>query len=273
MIKVKCNYDIILSQIFENHYRDGLTEFKWERKEIIEVCDALNMEYPGNLGDVPYTYRYRNDGPSGKKSFKKITDTAPDGFEWIIVGDGKSKYKFILSSVRSNIIPRNDLFTIKLPDATPEIISKYSLSDEQALLAKLRYNRLIDTFLQITAYSLQNHLRSHVKSIGQIEIDEIYVGVDKRGVQYIVPVQAKGNKDVLGITQSLQDLAYCQEKYPTLMPRLVSAQFMDTQTVAMFELILDGDEMKVIDEKHYKLVPASEISDADLITYNRGLHY
>ncbi len=33
-------------------------------------------------------------------------------------------------------------------DATPGIIELYAFSDEQALLAKLRYNRLVDIFYQ-----------------------------------------------------------------------------------------------------------------------------
>lgn len=82
-----------------------------------------------------------------------------------------------------------------IPDATPEIIRAYAMDDEQALLAILRYNRLIDTFLGLTTYSLQNHLRTTVKKIGQIEIDELYVGMDKRGCHYVIPVQAKGGKD------------------------------------------------------------------------------
>ena len=68
--------------------------------------------------------------------------------------------------------------TIKIPDATPEIVSAYSMSDEQALLAKIRYNRLLDVFLGVSAHSLQNHLRTTVKDIGQIEVDEIYVAVE-----------------------------------------------------------------------------------------------
>ena len=55
-----------------------------------------------------------------------------------------------------------------------------AMSDEQALLAKVRYNRLIDVFLGLVAYSLQNHLRTTVTEMGQIEIDEIYVKLDAR---------------------------------------------------------------------------------------------
>jgi len=38
----------------------------------------------------------------------------------------------------------------------------YALGDEQALLAKLRYNRLLDIFTGVVCYSLQNHLRTNV---------------------------------------------------------------------------------------------------------------
>ena len=52
------------------------------------------------------------------------------------------------------------LATTKIPDGTPSIVRKYSISDEQALSAIVRYNRLIDIFLGVTCYSLQNHLRT-----------------------------------------------------------------------------------------------------------------
>ena len=90
----------------------------------------------------------------------------------------------------NRIVPNRELVTVKIPDATPEIIAKYALSDEQALLARVRYNRLIDIFLGVTTYSLQNHLRTTVKGVGQIEIDEIYLGIDRYGAHYVMPVQA-----------------------------------------------------------------------------------
>ena len=145
----------------------------------------------------------------------------------------------------------------------------YAFSDEQALLAKVRYNRLIDIFLGITAYSLQNHLRTTVSDVGQIEIDEIYIGVNKNGQQFVVPVQAKGGKDQLAIIQTLQDLACCSEKFPSLTARAISAQFMndDEKTIAMFELTVEDDEVRVVDERHYRLVRAESITVNDLKTY------
>ena len=104
----------------------------------------------------------------------------------------------------------------KLPDATPGIIEKFALNDEQAILAKIRYNRLIDIFTGITCYSLQSHLRTNVPSLGQVETDEIYIGLDKRGAQYVFPVQAKGPREKLGIVQIDQDFELCATKFPEL---------------------------------------------------------
>ena len=141
----------------------------------------------------------------------------------------------------NRIVPNRELATIEIPDSTPEIVGAYALNDEQALLARLRYNRLIDVFLGVTAYSLQNHLRTSVVNIGQIEIDEVYVGIDRHGAQYVIPVQAKGGKDQLSVVQTKQDLAFCAEKFPDLICRSVSAQFMDDERMALFELtVQDG---------------------------------
>lgn len=35
----------------------------------------------------------------------------------------------------------------------------------------------------------------------QVETDEVYVGVDKRGAHFVVPVQAKGGTDSISVVQ------------------------------------------------------------------------
>lgn len=159
------------------------------------------------------------------------------------------------------------LATTKIPDGTPSIVKKYSISDEQALLAIVRYNRLIDIFLGVTCYSLQNHLRTTVTGIGQVETDEIYVGIDKAGQQFIIPVQAKGGTDKLGISQIEQDLALCAEKYPELICRSIACQFITRDIVAMFEFTIEEQRIVKVNEQHYRIVDASEISSDDLYTY------
>ena len=182
---------------------------------------------------------------------------------------GRALYEFRLVPI-NRIAPNPNLITIKLPDATPEIVAVNSLSDEQALLAKVRYNRLIDIFLGVASYSLQNHLRTTVKGLGQIEIDEVYVGVDRYGCQYIIPVQAKGGNDQLSVVQAKQDIACCSEKFPGLKCRAISAQFMDDSRIALFELCLDADGLvRTVEERHYLLVPGDQIEPADLQAYRQ----
>jgi hypothetical protein len=101
----------------------------------------------------------------------------------------------------------------------------------------------------------------------QIEIDEVYVGVNKYGEQIAPPVQAEGGSDRLSVVQTAQDIACCGEKFAGLTCRPISAQFMEDDVIAMFELALEGDEVKLVDEKHYKLVPADQIGPADLKAY------
>jgi hypothetical protein len=111
---------------------------------------------------------------------------------------------------------------------------------------------------------LQNHLRTTVEGIGQIEIDELYIGLDRRGGHTVIPVQAKGGKDQIGIVQITQDIQFAAQKFPGPRCRPLAAQFMDGGVVALLELTLDGDEVKVLEERHYRLVPASQL-DQDAI--------
>jgi hypothetical protein len=261
-VKAAARYSRIIEAIFKRNWKPGKTEFTFEREELAEVCKELNITQPKNLGDVIYTFRYRRPLP------KFILGTQPADQGWLILGQGDARYRFRLNKL-THILPTRGLLVRKIPDATPEIISKYALTDEQALLAKVRYNRLIDIFLSITAYSLQSHLRTKIANYGQIEIDELYVGVDSRGAQYIVPVQAKSGKDILGAIQTIQDIIFCtkESRYKDCIARAVSAQFLADDTIALFETTFDGNEVSIVRERHYNLTDAKDISDADLKRY------
>lgn len=245
-------YTALIEGVFFDHFAEGVTEFEFEREDLVTKASELGFELPKNLGDVVYSIRYRTPLP------ETVLRTQPADKEWVIEGAGRSRYRFRLVSA-NRVVPRADLVRTAIPDATPELIRAYSLDDEQALLAIVRYNRLIDTFLGLTTYSLQNHLRTTVKGIGQIEIDELYVGVDKRGCHYVIPVQAKGGRDQIGIVQTTQDIRWVEQKWPNMRCRAVSAQFMEDGIVAMFEIALQDDEVRVVDERHYKLVLAENL--------------
>lgn len=254
-------YQTLLEHIFFKYHQHGISEFDFQRQDFEKSAEELEIELPKNLGDVIYSVRFRTPFP------QSILDTQPSRMEWIIELAGRSQYRFRLVKF-TRILPREDLIKIDIPDATPELIRAYALDDEQALLAIVRYNRLIDTFLGLTTYSLQNHLRTTVKNVGQIEIDEMYVGIDRRGCHYIIPVQAKGGKDQIGIVQTAQDIKFVNEKFPGLMPRAIAAQFIENNVIVLFELTLQDDEVKIVDERHYRLVPAKSIDQKAIINYH-----
>jgi hypothetical protein len=262
--KKVARYVQIIEDVFRRFYKQRATEFTFERDDLAAACEHLKIKPPKNLGDVIYTFRYRRALP------QNILDTQPEGLHWLILGAGDATYRFRLNKL-SQIRPTQGLLVRKIPDATPEIISQYALNDEQALLAKVRYNRLVDIFLGITAYSLQNHLRTKIANYGQIEIDELYVGLDSKGAQYIVPVQAKGGSDILGVIQTIQDVTFCQtqDRYRNCVARAVSAQFMERDVIALFETTFDGNEVSIVNERHYRLVAADQITAADLEIYSR----
>ena len=254
-------YSRIIEKIFFRHYKKGSKSVDFNRDEIGQVASELKIATPKNVGDVLYSFRYRRPLP------KSILSTSATGEEWVIKSTGAAKYSFRTVPI-ARIAPQVGRYQIKVPDATPEIVAQHELSDEQALLARLRYNRLIDIFTGLTTYSLQNHLRTQIDGV-QIETDELYVGIGKTGEQYIIPVQAKGGSDRLGRIQLEQDLALCKGRFSHLTCRPVAAQFMESDVIAMFELTVVDDEVRVVEERHYRLVPASEISPQDLETMRR----
>lgn len=263
-MKEKDLYSRIIEKIFLMKYKPGMKQMDFQREDIMRVCGDLGVQIPKNLGDLIYSFRYRKSFP------ESIRSKAGKGETWIIRPTGRSKYRFVLIPDRP-LKPNKNIAITKIPDATPGIVNKYSLTDEQALLARVRYNRLIDIFSGVTCYSLQNHLRTTVPGIGQIETDEIYVGIDKKGAHYVFPVQAKGKSDRVGIVQTEQDFALCSSKFPSLICRPITAQFIEDEVIVLFEFEQSDDGVRITSEKHYKLVPAEDVTEKDLDTYSKRL--
>lgn len=268
----KEDYKRIILEVFQRHFSPGTRRFSFTRAELVAAAARLGLrleenEDPegitSNIGDVVYTYRFRREFP------REILATAPAGRMWIITGRGDGAYEFRLISTPSlNADP--SLFITKVHDATPEIVRRFALNDEQAILARIRYNRLVDLFCKCVAYSLQNHLRTKVEGVGQIEIDELYVGSNRQGEHFIIPVQVKRLRDKLGVSQLLQDLEYCRLNHPALTPRALAAQQFDPGNPDLLALIefecQDTNEDVIIRkraERHFLLQPFSKITEQD----------
>lgn len=274
-IRIDNRYIGIMRRLFERHMTAGAESFTWDRREIREIAKELDFEAPSNFGDVIYSIRHGRD-----ELPKEIRDLAPKGKHWLLLPNGRGKYKFVLATF--SLIEPQFRPAIKIPDATPQIVARYALGDEQAVLARVRYNRLVDIFLSVTSSALQSHLRATVDAFNksQIETDELYVGVDVAGAQYIIPIQAKGIDENVGAVQAIQDVYCCREKFPTLICRAIAAKTVEIQkgddandihTIALMELAIAGDyNVWVARQERYQLVPANKISGKELEEYRRA---
>jgi len=254
--KRRNRYVAIIEKIFLARWSPGATEITFVRPDIEDVATELGIALPRNIGDLLYSFRFRAELPPA------IVETAEQGMEWVIEMQGRALYAFRQVPL-NRIRPNENYSAIKIPDATPEVIRQYTQTDEQALLAVVRYNRLIDIFLGLTTFSLQNHLRTTVDGRGQIEIDELYVGIDREGRHYVIPVQAKGGSDQLSVVQAKQDAECCAQKYPSLVCLPIAVQFMTDDRIAMFLLKIEDDSILVREERHYLLVPGADIDPLD----------
>ena len=259
----------IIKWVFRRNYQDGSTEVSFPRSELADAARDLGLEVPKNLGDIVYSIRYRTEMPG------ELDKLAPAGMTWALFPAGRSYYAFRRVAI-NQIEPRVGLARIKVPDSTPGLIARYAMSDEQALLAKVRYNRLLDIFTGMACYSLQNHFRTSVEVQGaggatsskaQVETDELYVGIDRHGSHHILPVQAKGGTDRLSIVQIWQDFLVAKQKFGNLTARPIATQFLDDKSIALFEFSESGDQISIARERHYSLVPAEELTDQDLEEY------
>lgn len=239
-------YDRLITEIFHRYGGANHDEFEFDREEMSEILREWG-ETVKNLGDVPYSYR------GGRRHLPEdITSTG----HWVIEGRGKGRYAFRRLSRDPYVTIPPDLQTINILDATPDIILKYGGSDEQGLLARMRYNRLVDVFLGVTAYHLQGHVRAYIEDSGQVEIDDLYLGVDTDGNQYVIPIEAKTADEPLGLIQITNLNAFAQENFPDLILQSIAIKFWSDGSIffVAFNQTVDCDKVEVTNFKRYRLI-------------------
>ncbi|HEX9222557.1 MAG TPA: hypothetical protein VF860_04430 [Candidatus Acidoferrales bacterium] len=250
------NRDEVIKIVFRKRYRKGARQVPFTMDDIRLAVAQVSKKHSGykenNIADIRYQYS------SGRSSLPKPIDRLGP---WMIVGRGKARYAFTKLTESPIVKIQTDLYAISLPDATPEIVLEYAGGDEQGTLAKIRYNRMLDIFLGITCYHLQNHLRTSIKGKGQVEIDDLYVGLNSGGKQFVVPIEAKSAKDHLSKTQIMQGIDFARDRYPDLILKPVSIQETDDGSLVLIEFTSGShpDEIKVVEMRRYKLVPMSEV--------------
>jgi len=268
-------YVSVMRKLFKDKYVRGDVGFDWERSELDRIAAGLGINKVLNLGDNIYAIRHgRDDLP------REIRSMAPPNKEWLLLPNGKSAYRFVLVD-RAFLDPDTSKEPIKIPDSTPQIVSRNAKQDEQAVLARIRYCRLVDIFMGLASFQLQSHMRTTITHFNgaQTELDEIYVGVDANGTQFVIPIQAKSLGERIGAIQIITDHYVCREKFPAMVTRTLAATIVRRETLADFGEVLTialvegrvGENYNVtkIREEHFKLVPSAAITEDDLALYRQ----
>lgn len=241
-------YDKIISSLFEKKHSDeeNKEELKFTKDEIIETAQSLGITLR-NPPDVVYTYRCRRSLPDD------ILSTGG----WILIPKGKGRFAFRKTNRNPFIEIQEGLAQIEILNAVPEIVEKYATNDEQGLLSLMRYNRLIDIFTNITCFHLQSHIRTTIVHEGQVEIDDLYVGIDDEGNEYIIPTEAKSpdKRDKIGWFQVANLVKYANQYFPNLICRPIAVKPYEHNIVCLMEFDANSDYEKIAIKniKTYKL--------------------
>ena len=195
-INIDGNRDQVIELVFKKNFHPEAGEIPFTKADIVAAVAIVQKRKTAyrenNIPDIRYQYA------SGRRPLPPSVDKVGP---WMIAGRGKGKYAFVKLSGATEVKIQEDLLSIALPDATPEIVLAYAGNDEQGILAKIHYNRLLDIFLQLTCYHLQNHWKTSLANRGQCEIDDLYVGLNTTGKQFVIPVESKSAGDHLNKTQ------------------------------------------------------------------------
>lgn len=247
------NYDKIILTLFMAKYKENTeaTEIDFTKDEIVATADELNITLR-NPPDVVYTYRSR----------RQLPDSILAKGNWVIQPKGKGKFAFIRSKRTPFVQIQEGLAPIDILNALPEIVEKYTANDEQGLLSLIRYNRLVDVFTEITCFHLQSHIRTTILDEGQIEVDDLYVGIDQDGNEYILPLEAKSpdDRDKLGWVQISNLVKYAKQYFPKLTCRPIAAKPIERDMIYLIEFDdkTNFEEIGIKNIKLYKLIRRKE---------------
>lgn len=198
--------EAIIEEVFRYHYRDGDRAVPFVREDLSRAADRLGVGQPKNLGEPIYQFRYVRPMP------ESVASMAPSGFEWVIRGRGHAKYAFEAVE-QAWFVPDDSVPDVAIPSATPRLIEEHALDDEQALLSRVRHADLVSVVTGVVARHLQSHVRSSVES-GQVELDDLYVGVDDTGQHFVIPIEAKAGSGSISLIQVEQGAEFCRVKKP-----------------------------------------------------------
>lgn len=149
--------------------------------------------------------------------------------------------------------------TVRLRDQTPPLVLAVVGSDEQATLARIRYNDVAGHVAGLAAHHAQSHERTTVSG-GQIEVDDVYVGEDTKERRFVIPNSAKGGDDCLSYTQALNLYGAEKDRFSGMqrIPLGIVKAADQSTYVIQFSTDLDIRKIRIVKAVRYVFARAAK---------------
>jgi hypothetical protein len=245
------DYDQVILEVFRTHYQGMVERLEFSKDELASACERHRITVR-NIPDIIYTFRVRRDLPAA------IASTG----HWAIEPAGRGAYAFRpLRNPPRFDIRLGDHAPVDIYNAIPEVVEPLLRDDEQSLLTRVLYNRLVDIFTGLTCFHIQNHYRSFVADFGEVEVDALYVGVNREGGLFVIPAEAKsvGETDLIGRVQMSQMARLVRQDFPQLNRRIVAIKALPDGTIGFVEFDDrdDPDDLGILSIARFRLIRAS----------------
>jgi hypothetical protein len=247
-------YKRTIEEVFRRHHSEGAERLVFKKDELEEIGREHGIPSK-NIPDIVYTYRSR----------KPLPDSILAKGNWAIEGAGRGVYAFRLLQNPPHIEIRFEEYSpVDIYNAIPEVVEGLLRQDEQSLLTRILYNRLIDIFTGLTCFHIQNHYRSFVTGLGEVELDALYVGVDKTGTLFVLPIEAKSRaeSEMIGRIQVSQMAKLVRQDFGELRRRILAVKALADGTIAVVEFDdqKEPDDFRIVSVGRFRLIRRGTIS-------------
>jgi hypothetical protein len=247
-------YVPILVDIFQRKYQDGDEIVEFTLDEVRETAERLDIKIR-NPSDLIYRMKSRTKLPS------EILDK---GFKIIKIVK-KGVYQFQLGESTIVDLTRENVFQIQ--DTTPVAVRRFleeklSEIDEQGLLTIIHYCDLLSHFTGLKIYRLKSHVRKSIVNIGQVEVDEVDIGIglDSLETPIIFPIEAKSASDPLNWTQIANQVNFSKQLFLNyvIRPIGIKVDYDSLLHIIEFTPEMEANKIKIKNSATYNLILSEE---------------
>lgn len=249
-------YVPILLDIFHRKYQEGDFVVRFTLDEVRE--SAMRLGIISDLRNAPdLVYRMK----SRTKLPPEISDK---GFRILkTVERGVYQLEQAISTIVE--LPEGEIICIE--DKTPIPVRRLlnedlSGIDEQGLLTIVNYCDLLSLFTGLKIYRLKSHARKSVSKIGQVEVDEIDVGVTYSALDLpiIFPIEAKAAPDPLNWAQIANQVNFANEHFSNFIVRPIGIKVDWKSIIYIIEFTpeTEAKNLQIVSSVRYRLSLSSE---------------